>query len=187
MFRLVSSKITIGIPARTASPKVNLDELVLDLARKEYEDKFFEDVGYIIAVLSAKIPRYAVIFPRSGSFYTEVEIEMLVWYPMIKEVVPATVSDVREFGCFLEIGPIEGLVHVSQILDDFVSYDKRGMRIVAKKTKRILAKQDEVRARIISVSYGQPDSFKLAFTMRQPFLGKIDWIMESLEKIAKKK
>ncbi len=187
MFRVVTAKITIGIPARTISPKESLDEVVLNLARKEYEDNFIEGVGYIIAVLSAKVPRFAVIFPRSGSLYVEVEIEMLVWYPVIKEVVPAIVSAVREFGCFLEIGPIEGLVHISQVLDDFVSYDKRGMAIVAKKTKRILTKQAEVRARIISVSYGSSGSLKLAFTMRQPFLGKLDWIKEQVEKTAKKK
>lgn len=187
MFRIVSSRTTIAIPPSMLRPKLDLNRTLLELSREEYEDKYVEGVGYIVAVLSAKAPRYAVVYPRSGNLYSEVELEMLVWYPIIKEVIYAEVVDVREFGVFLQIGPIEGLVHISQVLDDFVSYDKKGARIVAKKTKRVLTKYDEVRARIISVSTGQSDSFKLAFTMRQPFLGKIEWIKEDLEKLAKKK
>lgn len=187
MFRIVNAKATIAIPANSLRPKIDLDKLLLDLAREEYEDRYLEGIGYVIAVTSAKSPRFATVFPRSGNLYTEAEMEMLVWYPLLKEVIYAEVVDVREFGVFLQIGPIEGLVHISQVLDDFVSYDKRGARILAKKTKRILNKFDDVRARIISVSSGQSESFKLAFTMRQPFLGKLEWIKEDLEKIAKKK
>jgi len=187
LFRLVSSRTTIAIPPNVLKPKLDLNRTLLELSREEYEDRYIEGVGYIIAILSAKAPRYAVVYPRSGILYSEVELEMLVWYPVVKEVIYAEVADVREFGVFLQIGPIEGLVHISQVLDDFVSFDKKGSRIVAKKTKRVLTKYDDVRARIISVSTGQSDSFKLAFTMRQPFLGKLDWIKEDLEKMSKKK
>lgn len=187
MFRQIIAKATVEIPPSFMKTKADLNSLMLELVRKEYEDKFIEGLGYIIAVLSVKPSRYAVVFPRSGGLYNEAELELLAWSPVIKEVVYAEVADVREFGTFLQIGPIEGLVHISQVLDDFVSFDKKGIRIVAKKTKRILSKYDEVRARIINVSYGQSETFKLAFTMRQPFLGKLEWIKEDIEKISKKK
>jgi len=188
LFRLFGTKDVVAISPKDLKPKLNLEQVVLSILREKYEDKFIQEIGYIVCVLSAKPSRFGVIVSRSGFLYNEVEFEFLAWIPTVKEVVDAEVVDVKEFGVFLQIGPIEGLVHISQIIDDFVSYDKKGNRIVAKKTKRILAKHDPVRARITTVSYSAGSSnFKLGFTMRQPFLGKPEWIKEDIEKLQKVK
>lgn len=184
MFRLVGIQDIVAIPPSMLNPKVDISRVILDILREKYEDKFMENLGYVICVLNAKYTPRAILIPGNPKIFNEVEAEIVTWYPLDKEVVEAEVADVKEFGVFLRIGRIEGLVHISQIIDDQVSYDKKGIRIIAKKTKRILEKRALVRARIISVSYSSPSpSFKLAFTMRQPFLGRIEWIKEDLEKI----
>lgn len=188
MFKVFGVKDVVAISPKDLKPKLDIDKVVLSILREKYEEKFIQEIGYVVCVISAKPSPFGVIVSRSGFLYNEVEFEFLAWSPTIKEVVEAEVADVRDFGVFLQIGPIEGLVHISQIIDDYVSYDKKGNRIVAKKTKRILSKNDPVRARITSVSY-TPSSMniRLGFTMRQPFLGKTDWIKEDIQKLQKAK
>ena len=186
MFRLLGVKDIVALSFTDLKDlgKINLDEIILNKVREKYEDKFIEKIGYIVSVFNVKALDYGILMPRSNNVYTEVSFEMLIWYAKDREVVEAEVADIKEFGAFLTIGPIEGLVHISQVCDDIVSYDKKGLRLIGKKTKRVLEKHAIVRARIISVSYSPgSSSFKLAFTMRQPFLGKPEWINEDIKKV----
>ena len=188
LFRIFGVRDVVAISPKDLKPKLDINKVVLSILREKYEEKFIQEIGYIVCVISAKTSPLGVIVSRSGFLHNEVEFEFLAWLPMVKEVVEAEVADIKEFGAFLQMGPIEGLAHISQIIDDYVSYDKKGNRIVAKKTKRILTKNDLVRARITSVSYiPKSMNFRLGFTMRQPFLGKQEWIKEDIEKLQKAK
>ena len=44
---------------------------------------------------------------------------------------------------------------------------------------------DHVRARVIAVSVASGRSGKLGLTMRQPFLGKLEWIEQEIQQINK--
>jgi DNA-directed RNA polymerase subunit E' len=99
------------------------------------------------------------------------------------ELVYGEVIDNTEFGSFVRIGPLDGLVHISQIMDDFVSYDSKNSVFLGKETKKTLKEGDKVRARIISISYAEQQ--KIGLTMRQPGLGNLIWLEE--EKKKKKK
>ena len=93
------------------------------------------------------------------------------------------VVEVEDFGAFVRIGPIDALLHVSQIIDDFISYDEKQGVLIAKETGRTLRQGDIVRARITVVSFAKEGSSgKIGMTMRQPFLGKMDWIVEDVNK-----
>ena len=86
------------------------------------------------------------------------------------------VSEATEFGAFVKTGPIEGLVHVSQIADDFITYDANVPGFTGRDSKRTLKIGDTVTAKVVSVSMKGtiPDS-KIGLTMRQPGLGKKEW------------
>lgn len=73
------------------------------------------------------------------------------------------------------------MVHVSQICDDYISYEQVGNRFIGKETGKILEVNDQVRAKIIAVSLGTGRSGKLGLTMRQRFLGKPEWIELDIE------
>lgn len=79
------------------------------------------------------------------------------------------------------MGPLDGLVHVSQICDDYISYEQVGNRFIGKETGKILEVNDVVRSKIIAVSLGTGRSGKLGLTMRQKFLGKEEWIAQDIE------
>lgn len=55
---------------------------------------------------------------------------------------------------------------------------------MGKETKRKITVGDKVRVRITAVSISRGAGFgKIGVTARQPFLGKLEWINEDLEKL----
>ncbi len=114
------------------------------------------------------------------------KFKMLAFKPELQELVYGKVIDNTEFGAFVRIGPMDGLVHISQLMDDFVSYDSKNSVFLGKQSRHTLKEGDEVRARIISVSFGK-DENKIGLTMRQPGLGAIQWLEEEKKKQKKAK
>ena len=77
----------------------------------------------------------------------------------------------------MRIGPIDALLHVSQLMDDYMSYDEKQGVLLGKETKRKLTSGDQIRVRITAVSLGRGGSSgKIGVTARQPFLGKLEWL-----------
>jgi DNA-directed RNA polymerase subunit E' len=75
------------------------------------------------------------------------------------------------------MGPMDGLIHVSQVTNDFINFDKKNRTLIGKESKHVLKEGDLVRARIIALS-SKSEVTKIGLTMRQPHLGKIEWITE---------
>jgi len=122
-----------------------------------------------------------IIIPGNANTFHEVEFSVLAFKPVIGEVVEGEVVEIVDFGAFIRLGPLDGLVHVSQICDDYISYEQVGNRFIGKETGKILEVNDPVRAKIIAVSMGTGRSGKLGLTMRQKFLGKPEWIQTDIE------
>jgi DNA-directed RNA polymerase subunit E' len=73
--------------------------------------------------------------------------------------------------------------HITQTMSDFVSFSKTNV-LVGKVTKRSLKKGDLCMARVVAISH-KGDALRLGLTMRQPGLGKLEWIKE--DKLKKEK
>ncbi|RNF39330.1 ribonuclease R [Planococcus salinus] len=70
----------------------------------------------------------------------------------IGEEFEGIVSSVTNFGMFIELpNTIEGLVHVSNLTDDFYRFDERQMMMIGERTKRQFRIGDEVSVRVIGV------------------------------------
>jgi DNA-directed RNA polymerase subunit E' len=114
-----------------------------------------------------------------------VTFKVLTFKPQPQEIVEGEVVEIVEFGAFIRLGPTDGLCHVSQITDDFISYNMKKSQLLAKESRRVLSEGDKVRARIIAISLGEGSRRgKIGLTMRQPFLGRVDWFRKE-EKEAK--
>jgi DNA-directed RNA polymerase subunit E' len=76
------------------------------------------------------------------------------------------------------MGPFDGLLHVSQITNEYISYDEKNARLVSKESNKALGEGEKVRARVIAVSLNEkePRESKIGLTMRQTGLGKLDWL-----------
>ncbi|MFX1328933.1 MAG: DNA-directed RNA polymerase [Promethearchaeota archaeon] len=181
MFKLYTIEGKIEIPPflfdqeKTVSARIILSE--------DYEGIITRDYGFIISVVDVLNVGKGIIIPGNANTFHEVEFTILTFKPTISEIVEGTVVEIVDFGSFVRLGPLDGLVHVSQICDDYISYEQVGNRFIGKETGKILEVNDQVRARIIAVSLGTGRSGKLGLTMRQKFLGKEEWIENDIEEI----
>ncbi|NOX71459.1 MAG: DNA-directed RNA polymerase [Candidatus Micrarchaeota archaeon] len=170
--------------------RVGPDKFILDAEdaikaslEEKWEGIVERDVGIVLAVTEIKEIGEGIILPGDGAIYYPVDFKVLSYLPEQHEVVKGEVIDVTEFGAFVNIGPLDGMVHMSQLLDDFVSYDMKNATFTGKKTKRVIKEGDLVKARIISISLAKGE-YKIGLTMRQPGLGGLNWKEE--KKDAKK-
>ena len=181
MFKLITLEDIIRIPPEKFGKAIK--EVALEQIKLKYESLVDNELGYVIFVVGVKMDLVGKILPGDGSTYHKSTFQLLVFYPQLQEVVEGEVVEVTDFGAFVRTGPEDSLLHVSQIMDDFLSYDgKRGV-LLGKESQRKIEKGNIVRARVIAVSFPKGGSGgKIGITMRQPFLGKIDWIEEDVKK-----
>ncbi|MDW8092109.1 MAG: DNA-directed RNA polymerase [Nitrososphaerota archaeon] len=156
----------------------SLEDIVKDYLSKEYEGYADETLGFVIKVLGVNVDEVGYMLPRDPSLYHKVRFKVLTYIPQLQEVVEGEVSEITEFGAFVRIGPLEALLHISQITDDYLSFDKKYSKLLGTKTGLTLSVGDVVRARIVAVSLA---GNKVGLTARQPYLGKLEWIKRQLE------
>lgn len=182
MFKLITLEDTIRIPPETFGNP--LEKVGHQQVKAKYEGVVNEELGYVIAVIDVKVSPTGKIIPGDGATYHKVAFSLLTFYPMLQEVVEGEVVEIADFGAFVRVGPIDALLHVSQLMDDFISYDEKQGVLLGKETKRKLMSGDQVRVRITAVSLGRAGSSgKIGVTARQPFLGKLEWIEYDTQKI----
>ncbi|MBI2134808.1 DNA-directed RNA polymerase [Candidatus Woesearchaeota archaeon] len=164
----------------------NKEEAILARVKKKYDGYISNELGIVIDVSNVKEIGEGVIIPGDGSAYYEAVFELLTFKPEMQEVVAGKIKDIVDFGAFITLGPIDGMIHVSQTMDDFVSFSKE-KTLAGKESKRTLKVNDVCRARIVAVSFKDPLNPKLGLTMRQQGLGRLDWIEDEEQKEAPKK
>ncbi len=182
MFKLLVLEDTIRIPPdKFGTPLAQAGHEQLQM---KYEGMVDDELGYVVAVTDIEVNPTGKIIPGDGATYHKVSFSLLTFYPKIQEIVEGEVVEIADFGAFLRVGPIDALLHVSQLMDDFISYDEKQGILMGKETRRKLSSGDHVRARITAVSLARSGSSgKIGVTARQPFLGKIEWIKEEVKKI----
>lgn len=151
--------------------------------RDKYEAVVDKSLGTIVAVLGSDNIGEGHILAGDGSIYYQVDFEALVFKPEMQEIVEGEVVEIVKFGAFLSIGPFDGLLHVSQITNEYISYDEKNARLVSKESNKSLGEGDRVRARIIAVSLNEkePRESKIGLTMRQTGLGRLEWLEADTE------
>lgn len=161
-----------------------LQEVAEELARTTFEGKMDGERGYTVLVKNVQPVGEGRIVHGDGAVYQKLRFEALVFRPTLHEIVDGTIVEVMKFGAFVRFGALDGLLHVSQIMDDRIDIDVDNQRLLGKDTRRDLRVGDSVRARIVSLSINErsPKESKIGLTMRQPGLGKHQWIEEDRKK-----
>jgi DNA-directed RNA polymerase subunit E' len=179
MFNRITMRDTIRIdPTRFGYP---LEDAALEELRAKYEGLVDDELGYVISVIGLKVNPVGRILPGDGGTHHNVVFDILTFYPELQEVVEGEVVEVADFGTFLRIGPVDALLHVSQLMDDFISYDERQGVLLGRESGRTIQRGDVFRVRIVAVSFPRGrTSGKIGVTARQPFLGKIEWIEKEM-------
>jgi len=185
MYYMVKMENTIRIPPSMIGE--DLDEVSSKIVRETFEGTMDKEYGLIVLTRNVKRIGEGNILHGDGAIYQKVEFEALTFKPELHEVVDAIVCDIVEFGAFCHIGPLDALLHKSQIMDDKILVDVENKRMEGKETKKTLKVGDKIRVRIVTVSLNEmnPRESKIGLTMRQPGLGKEEW--KEMEKKKKEK
>ena len=174
MYQIVTAEDEISVPPTKFD--LDLDKAIVDSLGEKFEGRIDPDIGVILTVISVENVGEGKILPGDPSVHYPTTFKALTWMPREHEIVEGEVIDITEFGAFIRAGALDGLVHISQVMDDFVSYDDKNGQLVGRQSKRILKQGDALRARIISISFKEQS--KVGLTMRQPFLGNMKWFTE---------
>ncbi len=160
---------------------MDLENAIKNSLEERWEGIVDKDMGIIMSVVSIKNIGEGKILAGSGAIHFPISFSLLIYKPEMHEIVKGYVIEIAEFGAFIRIGPVDGMIHVSQIMDDFVSYDSKNMSFNGRESKRVLKDGDMVKARIISVSVSGKQ-YKLGLTTRQHGLGGLHWSLKDVEK-----
>jgi len=163
-------------------PTVNAVENQLKETYRDYYDK---ELGKVVVILDVLEVGEGVIIPGDGAAYYKSTFKLIVWKPELQELVFGKIAEIANFGAFIDMGVMRGMIHISQTMDDYVSFSKTNT-LLGKASKRILKPGDLCLARIVAISH-KGDEPKIGLTMRQPGLGKLDWIKEDQIKKQKEK
>jgi len=174
MYKRLTIQDSVRVPPQHLGE--NVSNSVRDGLRSEVEGQIVEDVGVVIGVEDVNSVEGGDIKPEDAGIHYEVEYEAIVYDPELHEVVNGEVVDITDFGAFIRIGPFDGLCHVSQVMDEYVNLDEEAQMLISEDQDRALEVGDTLTSRIIAVSLGKQDTNKINLTMRQPGLGKEEWI-----------
>ncbi len=174
MYKLITISDTIRVPPERMN--LDVDEAVLKSAADKYEGLLDNRIGVVVAVTSVDNVGDGKIMANDPGVHYKSQFKILIFKPEPQELLHGEVVDNAEFGAFIRVGPLDGLVHISQIMDDFISYNNKTATFYGKESKRSLKEGDLVRARVVSVSFGKTETNKIGLTMRQTGLGAVHWI-----------
>lgn len=180
MYSQITFREKIKVPPQLLGGDV--EDAIKESLQDQYEGQINPDLGVVLAVNTVDNIEDGEIKPEDAGVYYPVDAEVVTYMPEMHEVVIGEVSEITEFGAFINIGPVEGLCHVSQIMDDYVSYNDEQGVLAGEDGKKTLQEGDTVKARITAVSLDENDH-KINLTMRQPGLGKLAWIEEEAEEL----
>ena len=164
----------------------NTGESITKAIKDIYSGFISKTMGIVIDVIKVDDIKDGIIIPEDGATYYETEFTLLTFQPELQEIITGKIKDITDFGAFLSMGPIEGMVHIGQAINDYVSFSK-DKQLQGKESHRSLRVTDECNGKIIAVSYKDINNPKIGLTMRQEGLGKKDWIEEDLNKTKKTK
>jgi DNA-directed RNA polymerase subunit E' len=182
MYKRVTLRDTVEVPPE------DLAEVTPDLVKKLLQDKLEgrvdEDVGSVVSVIDVHDIGEGAVIPNEPGVYYEAEFDAVTYDPQMQEVVDGEIVEVVDFGAFVGIGPVDGLLHVSQISDEYLAYDGENQQLASRDTNRTIGTGDAVRARIVTKSIDErnPRDSKIGLTAKQIGLGKHGWLQEEREK-----
>ena len=157
---------------------------ILSQVKAKYEAFTSTDIGVVLGVVKINNYNEGVIVPGDGASFYETEFEVINLKVGLQESIVGKIRDIADFGAFITLGPLDGMIHVSQTMDDFVSFSK-DKALQGKEKGKTLKVNDVCRAKIIAVSFKDISNPKIGLTMRQPMLGRIDQLKEEAKGEAK--
>jgi DNA-directed RNA polymerase subunit E' len=171
-------------PRRFDEPR---EQVAIETLNETYDGRLDKNLGLFICVNEIEELGEGKLIMGDGASYHSVIFNSIFLKPEQQEIIDGEVIEIAEFGAFVRIGPMDGLVHVSQVTDDFITYDPKRGALLARESNKTLDEGDLVRARTVAISLkdNSVKDTKIGLTMRQNNLGRFEWIEEAKQKSKK--
>jgi len=78
---------------------------------KMFDGFISKDLGVVIGVVDVESVKEGVIIPGDGAAYYDTTFSVLTFRPELLEVCFGRISDITDFGAFINIGPMDGMIH----------------------------------------------------------------------------
>src|SRR3989338_8444517 len=136
MYKWLEVEDEVRVPAS----KLGLDpeDSIEKAIEEQYEGSVSQEMGIVLAVEDVTDVGEGRMEAGDGSIYYPAKFKLLTYVPQEHEIVIGEIVDITEFGAFVRMGPIDGLIHISQVMNDYVSLDKKNGVLAGKESKRIL-------------------------------------------------
>jgi DNA-directed RNA polymerase subunit E' len=172
----------VRVPPQRLGEK--LEKVILEVLQEQLEGSIDKEIGIFICVTKVLDVGEGELVPGDGGVYYDVRFEALVLRLALQEVIEGMVVETTSFGAFISLGPIDAMLHVSQISDEYINYDEKNARLICQESKRYIGVGDVVRVRVVTLSLNErePRDSKIGLTMRQAGLGTALWLEEEIEK-----
>jgi DNA-directed RNA polymerase subunit E' len=161
-----------------------LDKVILDVLQEQLEGSIDKEIGIFIGVTKVLTIGEGEIIPGDGAVFYDVVFEAMVLRLSLQEVMEGLVVETTSFGAFVSLGPIDAMLHVSQISDEYISFDEKNSRLICQESKRFIAVGEPIRSRLVTLSLNErePRDSKIGLTMRQSGLGTGVWLEDDMNK-----
>lgn len=183
MYHVIEFEDSVRVPPLNIAADVN--ESVRRSLADKYEGKVIRNLGVVLVITDVKDVGEGMLVEEDAGVHYHTRFESLVYVPKLHEIIRGYVVDITNFGVFVRFGPLDGLCHISQVVNDYVSFDSKTSVLSARDSKKVLKVGDEVQARIIAVSLEKKEVNKINLTMRQPGLGSLQWLEDEKKEKAK--
>ncbi len=150
-YKLYTISDVVRVPPNMFALK--LEESVLNMLREKYERKIDKDMGIVLAITNARNVGPGAIIHGDGASYHKVTFDALCFMPEVNEVFDGEVSEVVEFGAFVRMGPLDGLVHLSEVTWKRIEHPNEVLKV-----------GQEVKVQVLSV---ERDRKRIALSMKR--------------------
>ena len=89
-----------------------LEDVAIETLNEDYAGNLDKDLGLIISVVSIEEMGEGTLIMGDGAAYYSVVFNAIFFKPEQQEIIEGEVIDIREFGAFVRMGPMDGLIHV---------------------------------------------------------------------------
>lgn len=186
MYFISKLREKIRVPPHLFAMEKN--EAIKSVLNEFYAKKISRENGFIVEVLDAEAKSNGIVIAGDPHVYYDVEYEALSFKVDVNEIFLGKVMDIMEFGAFVNIGPFEGLLHVSQISKDKFVFNKKAKTLKSSKDDKEIKKGDLVLVKVSTVSMkSSVADVKISLTMRADGLGKLEWLTEKKKELKKDK
>ena len=122
MFYLIEMEDYVRVePKLFGLPTIEAVEKQLE---KTYMDYYSKELGNVVSVIEVLNVGEGVIIPGDGAAYYNSKFKLLVWKVELHELVFGEINEIANFGAFIDMGNMRGMIHISPTMDAFVSFSK---------------------------------------------------------------